>query len=117
MPWTDLAPDPPPEREQRQVEDYARRRAKPRFYADENFPSVAIKILRQLGADVLTVRDVRRHGHPDENHSVVELYGFFGATICSKRGSPRSGSNIGSSRSNADVSGGFAANAAFSVFP
>jgi len=73
MPWTDLAPDPPPEREQRQVEDYARRRAKPRFYADENFPSVAINILRRLGADVLTVHDVRRRGHPDENHTAEAL--------------------------------------------
>ena len=72
MPWTDLkkivADDPPTEREKEQVDDYVRRRAKPRFYADENFPSVAIKILRRLGADVLTVHDARRRGHPDENH-------------------------------------------------
>jgi hypothetical protein len=77
MPWTNIenivADDPPTEREKRQVYDYVRRRAKPRFYADENFPSVAIKILRRLGADVLTVRDVRRHGHPDENHTAEAL--------------------------------------------
>ncbi|SRR6266576_3316097 len=77
MPWIDIenivADDQPTEREKRQVYDYARRRAKPRFYADENFPSVAIKILRQLGADVLTVRDARRRGHPDENHTAEAL--------------------------------------------
>jgi hypothetical protein len=77
MPWTNIenivADDPPTEREKRQVYDYVRRRAKPRFYADENFPSVATKILRRLGADVLTVRDVRRHGHPDENHTAEAL--------------------------------------------
>ena len=72
MPWTDFkniaADNPPTEREKRQIDDYVRRRAKPRFYADENFPSVAIKILRRLGADVLTVHDTRLRGHPDENH-------------------------------------------------
>jgi hypothetical protein len=77
MPWIDLkkivADDPPTEREKKQVEDYVRRRAKPRFYADENFPGVAIKILRQLDADVLTVRDARRRGHPDENHTAEAL--------------------------------------------
>ena len=75
MPWIDLkvAADEPTKQEKRQVDDYARRRAKPRFYADENVPSVAIKILRELGADVLTVRDIRRHGHPDENHTAEAL--------------------------------------------
>jgi hypothetical protein len=77
MPWIDLkniaAGDPPTEREKQQVNDYVRRRAKPRFYADENFPSVAIKILRRLGADVLTVHDARLRGHPDENHTAQAL--------------------------------------------
>jgi uncharacterized protein DUF5615 len=77
MPWTDMeriaADDPPSEREKQQVYDYVRRRAKPRFYADENFPGIAITILRQLGADVLTVRDTRRCGHPDENHIAEAL--------------------------------------------
>lgn len=39
----------------------------------QNFPSLAIKILSELGADVLTVRDVRRHGHPDENQAAEAL--------------------------------------------
>ena len=77
MPWTDLngigANDPPPERERQQVEDYVRRHARPRFYADENFPTAAIEILRRLGANVITVRDARRRGHPDENHTAEAL--------------------------------------------
>jgi hypothetical protein len=76
MPWTHLriaADDLLPERERRQVEDYVDRRARPRFYADENFPSVAIQILRQLGADVLTVHDARLRRHPDENHVAAAL--------------------------------------------
>jgi len=63
----------PTEREKRQVIDFARRKAKPRFYADENFPELATAILRRFGADVLTVRDARRRGHPDENHAAEAL--------------------------------------------
>jgi len=74
MPWVNLVVDPEPtEREKEQVIDYVRRRAKPRFYADENFPGAAIRMLKRLGADVLTVRDVRRHGHPDKNHTAEAL--------------------------------------------
>jgi predicted nuclease of predicted toxin-antitoxin system len=74
MPWTAIKiSEQPTEREKRQVQDYIRRRAKPRFYADENFPTSAIKLLRQLGANVLTVRDARRHGQPDENHLAEAL--------------------------------------------
>jgi hypothetical protein len=69
MSWIDVKKiatnDPPSEREKQQVEDYVRQRAKPRFYADENFPNAVIKILRRLGADVLTVHDARRRGLPD----------------------------------------------------
>jgi hypothetical protein len=42
MPWVDLADlvrrNPPTPREAQQVLDYLARRAKARFYADENFP-------------------------------------------------------------------------------
>ena len=61
MPWIDFqipaGDDEPTEREKQQVNDFARRKAKPRFYADENFPELAIAILRQFKADVLTVRE------------------------------------------------------------
>jgi len=64
-----VADDEPTEREKRQVEEFARRKAKSRFYADENFPQLATAILRRLKADVLTAQTNRRRGHPDENHA------------------------------------------------
>ena len=65
--------DSPTEREARQVFGYLGRKAKPRFYADENFPSIATTILRRRGADVPTVQESRREGHPDENHAAEAL--------------------------------------------
>jgi len=65
--------DSPTEREARQVFGYLGRKAKPRFYADENFPSIATTILRRRGADVPTVQKYRREGHPDENHAAEAL--------------------------------------------
>ncbi len=68
-----VAADPPTEQEARQVLDYLRRKAKPRSYADENLPSIATTILRRRGADVSTVQESRRQGHPDENHATEAL--------------------------------------------
>src|SRR5713101_2454633 len=74
MTWIDLIIErEPTEREKREVIDFVRRKTKPRFYADENFPERAIAVLRRLGADVLTVHDIRRRGHPDENHAAEAL--------------------------------------------
>jgi predicted nuclease of predicted toxin-antitoxin system len=77
MPWVNLdeivRADPPCEREQREVFEHLARKAKPRFYADENFPSVATEILRLRGADVLTVKETQVTGHPDENHCATAL--------------------------------------------
>jgi len=77
MPWIDVqtpvGKDDPAEREKRQVNDFVRRKAKPRFYADENFPELAIAILKGFKADVLSVRDIGRSGHPDENHAAEAL--------------------------------------------
>jgi Domain of unknown function (DUF5615) len=77
MPWVDIqkpvGDDEPTEREKRLVIEFARRKAKPRFYADENSPRLASAILRRLKADVLTVQDNRRKGHPDENHVAEAL--------------------------------------------
>jgi predicted nuclease of predicted toxin-antitoxin system len=69
----DLVAKEPTDSEVRQVEDYIRRKAKPRFYADENFPTIATEILRQRGANVLTVQDAGRQRHPDENHAAESL--------------------------------------------
>src|SRR6266436_6432971 len=60
--------EPPTEREKREVHDCIRRRAKPRFYADENLPTAAISILRRMNADVYTAKEARLQRHPDENH-------------------------------------------------
>lgn len=65
--------NPPNEREKRQVVDLIGRKARPRFYADENFPPVAVAILRRRKADVLTVQEARQSGHPDENHAARAL--------------------------------------------
>jgi uncharacterized protein DUF5615 len=77
MPWIDMdiiAIDGKlTERERRQVDDFARRKAKPRFYADENFPELAIEMLKGLNADVMNVRNTRRKGPPDENHAAEAL--------------------------------------------
>ena len=71
MGWIDLkdivANDPPTAREAKQVHDFIRRGAKPRFYADENFPPLGIAILRKLGADAITAEETGRRGQPDEN--------------------------------------------------
>ena len=73
MPWIDIektiADDETTEREKRQVIDFARRKAKPRFYADENLPELATAILKAFKADVFRVQEARRRGHPDENHT------------------------------------------------
>ena len=76
MPWIDFeipVGDEPTERAKQEINDFARRKAKPRFYADENFPQLATAILRGLKADVLTVQANRRRGHPDENHAAEAL--------------------------------------------
>jgi predicted nuclease of predicted toxin-antitoxin system len=56
-----------------QVLEYRRRRAKARFYADENFPRLAVEILRQRGAKVVTVQEVGSKREPDENHTAYSL--------------------------------------------
>lgn len=75
MAWQDVKSSAkgPTDFEVRQVVDYVRRNAKPRFYADENFPTAATALLRRRKADVLTVAEARRRGHPDENHAAEAL--------------------------------------------
>lgn len=68
-----LKEDPPSKAEIRQVIDYTKRAAKIRFYADENFPEIATRILRRYGAQVVTVAEVGLRMHPDENHAEYAL--------------------------------------------
>ena len=77
MPWVDatslISLNPPTKKEVAQVLDYRRRKAKPRFYADENFPAQAAQILRDMGGRVLTANEARLTKHPDENHAAFAL--------------------------------------------
>ncbi len=77
MAWIDVeqlvAQTPPNRREAQQVLNYLARRAKARFYADENFPRQALSVLRQMGARVCTAQAIGLAGHPDENHAAYAL--------------------------------------------
>jgi predicted nuclease of predicted toxin-antitoxin system len=53
--------------------DYAKRKTKARFYADENFPAHATEILREAGLDVLTVQEAGVRRRPDENQAAFAL--------------------------------------------
>jgi predicted nuclease of predicted toxin-antitoxin system len=70
--WTNieeiLVADPPPQDQINEVVQNIRRRAKARFYADENFPGKAANLLRATGSEVRTARQAHLLGHPDENH-------------------------------------------------
>lgn len=56
-----------------QVLEYRKRKAKPKFYADENLPIAIVKRLRGMGVQVLTPHQVGLSGHPDENHTALAL--------------------------------------------
>ena len=68
MPWVDAteiyASHPATEKEIAQVVEYRRRRAKPRFYTDENFPKLASDILISMGAKLLTAQVTPLQGAP-----------------------------------------------------
>lgn len=77
MAWVDeeilVARNPPTKREANDVITFLTRRAKPRFYADENFPRQAVLVLRQMGAKVVTAEEASRIRHPDDNHAAYAL--------------------------------------------
>jgi hypothetical protein len=54
--WVDFEAEAPKPKESQQVFAYFKRKAKARFYADENFPERAIALLREMGAKVQTSR-------------------------------------------------------------
>jgi hypothetical protein len=65
--------NPPTQKEIEQVIEYKRRNAKVSFYADENFPSIAVQLLRKMRARVTTARNEGLKRHPDENHAAYAL--------------------------------------------
>ncbi len=77
MPWLDAIvtarANPASKEEWAQIFEYRRRRAKPKFYTDENFPAGAVRLLRSTNARVVTAHDVGMRGHPDENHAAYAL--------------------------------------------
>jgi predicted nuclease of predicted toxin-antitoxin system len=77
MPWLDAVEvarsTPPTKRELKQVLEYRRRKAKPKFYADENFPAVAVRLLRATTVQMITAKEAGLNGHPDENHAAFAL--------------------------------------------
>ncbi len=88
MPWVDVellaARSPASPKEAEEVLRYLARRARPRFYADENFPPQAVWLLRRMGARVLTVHEKQKTGHPDENHTAYALRKGFVLLTCDR---------------------------------
>ena len=86
--WVDAAEivkqNPPSEAELRQGMEYLKRGAKARFYADENFPFIATRILRRLGAQVETVQEAALCGHPDEDHAAYALRNGYVLVTCDR---------------------------------
>jgi predicted nuclease of predicted toxin-antitoxin system len=77
MPWIDVGEifkrAPPSRKEVEQVLEYRKRKAKPKFYADENLPIAIVKRLLSMGVQVLTAHQVCLSGHPDENRTALAL--------------------------------------------
>src|SRR5215207_5455287 len=73
MPWINVNEHPDALLSKEDEADLAKytpskKQKKMRFYADEDVPRQAVKVLRQKGYDVRTVQEAGKRGHPDENH-------------------------------------------------
>jgi len=77
MPWVYLdhlaTENPATKKEIDQILEYRRRKAKAKYYSDENFPAGAVQIVRSSGLHVLTAQEASLRGHPDENHVAFAL--------------------------------------------
>jgi predicted nuclease of predicted toxin-antitoxin system len=65
--WRDLKAEDPGRKALQQFLDFFKRKAKARFFADENFPEQAINLLRAKGAKVQTNREAGLRGHADQD--------------------------------------------------
>lgn len=79
-----LRASPPSRKELLQVFEYQRRKAKVKFYADENFPAAAVQLLRKERAVVVTTQDAGLRRHPDENHAAYALRHGFVLLTCDR---------------------------------
>jgi len=70
--------NPPTQEEAEQVLDYLARRATARFYADENFPTKAVNLVREIGAKVRTNQEAGLNGHDDgDQFAYAQRNGFI----------------------------------------
>jgi predicted nuclease of predicted toxin-antitoxin system len=65
--WIDFKAEGPDRKELQQWFEFFRRKAKARFYADENFPEQAVSLLRVMGAKVQTNHQAGLRGHSDQD--------------------------------------------------
>src|SRR2546422_3774579 len=88
MAWVDVTSsihfNPPTKKEVEQVLDYRRRKARPRFYTDENFPNPAVDLLREMGGRVVTSQEAGNNRHPDENHAAYALRHGYVLLTCDR---------------------------------
>ena len=71
--WVDFEAEAPKPKEAQQVFAYFKRKAKARFYADENFPGQAIALLREMGAKVQTSRQAGLNRRSDKDQLAYAL--------------------------------------------
>lgn len=88
MAWVDITTlvqaNPPTKKEVAQVIKARQRKAKPRFYADENFPIQATQLLRNGRARVITAQEAGLTRHPDENHAAYALRRGYVLLTCDR---------------------------------
>jgi predicted nuclease of predicted toxin-antitoxin system len=65
--WIDFKAEAPNRKELQEWFDFFRRKAKARFYADENFPEQAVSLLRAMGAKLQTNHQAGLRGHSDQD--------------------------------------------------
>jgi predicted nuclease of predicted toxin-antitoxin system len=82
--WIDFKAEAPKPKEVQQFLGYFKRKAKARFYADENFPERAISLLRSMGAKVQTHYHAGLSGHPDQDQLAHALRNGLALVTCDR---------------------------------
>ena len=82
--WVDFEAEAPKPKEAQQVFAYFKRKAKARFYADENFPERAIALLREMGAKVQTSRQAGLNRRSDEDQLAYALRNGLVVVTCDR---------------------------------